>query len=157
MWAVITASAYAELPSADPLVAARDYFDKSLEDEEFIEQARELFTADLKKNGHSPVTGIYLAALGCIEAKHSIWPIRRIRLANAALDKMAEIVRAHPNNLEVRLLFAATLGKLPLIFGRRDEAKRERQIAQALVHSPDATPVSREVLTRFTEILAEGE
>jgi hypothetical protein len=146
-----------DLISPDPLLTARDYFDKSVDDDSFIELARELFATDIKQNGNRPVSDMYLAALGCIEAKHSIWPLRSLRLANQALEKMESIVRTNPKNIEVRLLFAATLRKLPLVFGRRQDAEKERQIVQELFKSPDSPSLPPAVLRRFKEILGEPE
>jgi hypothetical protein len=106
---------------ADQLEAGRGLFYKAVEDAVALPLAR----AEFSQFAGNATAEMYLATLESLEAKHSLWPMRKYNLANSAIKKMAQIVQVNPDNYEIRFLYGSTLFYLPFFFDQSENAKRE--------------------------------
>lgn len=109
----------------DSIAIIKATFYQTLGDETYLDQldkaVSDLPSAVLQK-GNLP---IYLAASKLVHAQNTLWPIRKVNLVHEALDEMDALLKAAPNDFEVRMVHAASFHDVPEVFGRKEKAREE--------------------------------
>lgn len=143
---------FSSLVMADQLEVGRGLFYQAVDNVEALSLAK----AEFSKFSSSATAKMYLATLESLEAKHSLWPIRKYNLANSAIAKMGQIVDANRDNYEIRFLYGSTLFYLPFFFNQSEKAKLEiRYLADNL--SFQIGKITPEMITNVANFLIETE
>jgi len=106
---------------------ARFSFYRAVQDADFIDQSRNKFS----RLSTRVVAKMYLSVLKALEARDTLWPIKKNRLIREALTEIDQILLMNPEDFELRILRASTLFSLPAFFDRKREGEAElRELAR---------------------------
>lgn len=139
----------------EQLEAGRKLFYQAIAAEDQIEPAERLFLSLRAQLPNPQVVDAFVSALTLLRAKHSLWPSRKLRLANEGLEGLDRLLELHPNDFEIRFLRATNGLALPFFFGRREQAEADvRQLFEALPAQAEKFPVDR--LVGMAEFLIDS-
>jgi len=98
----------------------------STEEEKHLEQSKTCFEG-LKtlKPEWTTIADAYLATLTALQAKYTMWPIKKLSYANTALSQLDKCVQKSPQNIEVLYLRATLCHNLPALFNRKNTAVQD--------------------------------
>lgn len=67
----------------------------------------------------------YEGSFLCLQARDSLWPLRKWNRAQEGLELLDKAVQISPESVEVRVLRAAVTAHLPSFFGRSAQAEKD--------------------------------
>jgi hypothetical protein len=98
----------------DALAQLRSYYLQSAEDETYVGAAQRFIDETPALRGlDAPVVEGYRAALTIMRAKHTPWPVRKLRYLNEGLPVLDTLLSRHPAHLELRYLRLLSCYYLP--------------------------------------------
>jgi len=133
---LLSATLFGQTPRSDSLLTeGRDLFYKSVETEEFINPAIDIFsTLQSESNQHNITAVTYIGALTCLKGKHAFWPQKKFEYVNDGLKIMDEALAQETNNLEALFIRATTTYYLPFFFHRKEQSREDmRQLSRLLL------------------------
>ncbi len=72
-----------------------------------------------------PLRIAYEGSFLCLQARDSLWPLRKWNRAQEGLQLLDKAVAVSPDSVEVRVLRAAVTAHLPSFFGRSSQAEKD--------------------------------
>ena len=146
---LLTFGSVARAASPCPAIeSVRDGYLEAVEDEQVLSE-----TLEAIKSCPATPHQAYSAALVILQAKHALWPHKKLRYVRRGLDELDGLVRAHPADVEVRYLRLLSCYYLPSFFGRAWSVKEDREVLRNLL--PEArdefAPDLFEHMARFVE------
>jgi hypothetical protein len=120
----------------DPYEIMRTYFSLASDSEKKFNEGLSFLQTQLKNNPQNIIWQTYQAAFKTIEAKHTYFPLDKLRKATEGINQLDRLVTQNPTNIEVRFIRMAVLHRLPSLFGKKSEAVSEAQrISQELTNA----------------------
>ncbi|PLX31903.1 MAG: hypothetical protein C0600_04440 [Ignavibacteria bacterium] len=135
----------------------RKLFASSVDDEEDLETARQVFTRIRKEDASLRGRAmVYLGALDIVAAKHTFWPHNKSSLVKRGLKKMEKGLRVAPKDIEARFIHGAICYQLPFFFGCGDDVERDFALITSLLNTP-SQPCDTVILRDMQDFIDEED
>jgi hypothetical protein len=117
------------------LDSARTLFYKSVEKEEYVDEAMYVFNRLITYKEYKGVAKTYLGALTALKGKYAFLPTTKYNKALKGLKMMDEGVKTSPENIESRFIRGTTSFYMPFFFNRKETAEEDFQAMIAMLES----------------------
>ncbi|MBN2030589.1 hypothetical protein JW824_10125 [bacterium] len=110
------------------ITLARKLFYQSVENEERLEEAFNLFEEIGENESLEGLALTYMGALTALKGKYAFLPITKYRHVQKGLQLMDDGIQKSPDNIEARFIRGMTCYYLPFFFNRKKTAREDFKI-----------------------------
>lgn len=104
----------------------RKLFALSIEDKEQVQPAIDLFERIIEDRGSlHDRAWVYMGALYTVKAKHTFFPLNKLKWAKKGLSVMDDALSRAPDDIELLFVHGTICHNLPGLFNRQDDARRD--------------------------------
>lgn len=132
--------------NSDLLNKGRLLYHQSVEDEEKIEEATQIFNSLKNIKEFKGVSITYLGSIEMLKGKHAFWPQDKMSYVNSGLEIMEAGLKKDPTNLESLFIYGSTCYYLPFFFNKKDDAKEKLLKIVSLIDRENVKTYNRELL-----------